>query len=299
MKLSSPARGFKLIELVFTLVIVSVLGLVIYALLVTDTILGAKNTAVNTAHQQARVAMLQMMQDLHSAISLPYLIDSSGSPIAGAGPAAGIAFQEWGRDSTGKEVGPYRVKKDAHIGDTTIHITIPATDAKPSVGQRIILPMYQIEADITKVTGPNSDLTLTLANISGPQLSAEEASAASLTFPVVYPIDTLPVDVTGTATYHINCFLTDRCSYTVVNNGLQWTGPTTKSTFSSLGGDITNPVPFSIPLTAAGALYYRFIAAVNLSTSDLSYSNRNFKSANILLNGQVPMRARLTTYNGQ
>ena len=50
------------------------------------------------------------------------------------------------------------------------------------------------------------------------------------------------------------------------------------------------------PLTPAGALYYRFVAAINLSTADMQYSNRGFKSANILLNGQVPMRARLTTY---
>ena len=60
--------------------------------------------------------------------------------------------------------------------------------------------------------------------------------------------------------------------------------------------DITNPKPFSTPNTPAGALYYRFVAAIDLSTSDLNYSNRGFKSANILLNGQVPLRTRLTTY---
>lgn len=299
MKLSSAKRAYKLVELVFTVAIVSVLGLVLYSLLLTDTVLGAKNTAVNTAHQQARTAMLQMLQDLHGAVSLPYLVDQSGIPVSGAGPAAGIAFQQWGRDANGKEVGPYQIIADASIGETHVHMSIPSADAKPTVGQRIILPMYQIEADITKVQGAKSDLTITLANIYGPQLSAEEASAAGLAFPVVYPIASLPIDISGTDTYHINCFLTDRCAYTVVNNSLQWQGPTTKKAFSTLGGDITNPVPFSIPLTAAGALYYRFIAAINLSTSDLSYSNRNFKSANILLNGQVPMRARLTTYNGQ
>jgi type II secretory pathway pseudopilin PulG len=299
MKLSSDTRGYKLVELVFTVAIVSVLGLVLYSLLVTDTVLGAKNTAVNTAHQQARTAMLQMMQDLHGAVSLPYLIDASGNPVSGAGPAAGIAFQQWGRDSNGKEVGPYQLKKDANTGDNFVKVIIPATDLQPTVGQRLIIPMFQIEGDITAVSGPNGDTKLTLANIYGPQLTAEEASAANLTFPVVYPITTIPIDIDGTATYHINCFLTDRCAYKVVNNSLQWQGPTTKKAFSSLGGDITNPVPFSIPITAAGALYYRFVAAINLSTSDLSYSNRNFKSANILLNGQVPMRARLTTYNGQ
>jgi len=49
-------------------------------------------------------------------------------------------------------------------------------------------------------------------------------------------------------------------------------------------------------LTTAGALYYRFTSAIDLSTADPAYSNRNFKSANIFLNAQVPMKARLVTY---
>jgi hypothetical protein len=63
-----------------------------------------------------------------------------------------------------------------------------------------------------------------------------------------------------------------------------------------MGNDITNATPFSTPLTPAGALYSRFVAAIDLSTSDLHYSNRGYKAANILLNGQVPFKARLTTY---
>jgi hypothetical protein len=104
------------------------------------------------------------------------------------------------------------------------------------------------------------------------------------------------VAITGTSTYTIVCFITDRCSYTVANGNLQWKGPTTKKSFGVLGNDITSPIPFSTPLTPAGALYYRFVAAINLSTADPNYSNRGFKGANIFLNGQVPMKSRLTTY---
>ena len=74
---------------------------------------------------------------------------------------------------------------------------------------------------------------------------------------------------------------------------LQWTN--TQGT-RDIVTDVTNPRPFSIPTTPAGALYYRFVAAIDLSTSDPNYSNRGYKSANILLNGQVPFKARLTTY---
>jgi len=139
----------------------------------------------------------------------------------------------------------------------------------PVVGQRLIVPTHDIEDDITAISGSGTNFTVTLAH-------------------------NLPVAITGT--YTIACFITDRCSYTVASSSLQWRGPTTKKTFAILGSDITTLTPFSTPLTAAGALYYRFVSAINLSTADFNYSNRGFKAANIFLNGQVPMKARLTTY---
>lgn len=107
----------------------------------------------------------------------------------------------------------------------------------------------------------------------------------------------------GPAWGDVVCYITDRCSYDVVlvNAGppaeykLQWTKRSAPPA-RDIVNDITNPRPFSIPTTPAGALYYRFVAAVDLSTSDPKYSRRGYKSANILLNGQVPFKARLTTY---
>ena len=83
-------------------------------------------------------------------------------------------------------------------------------------------------------------------------------------------------------------------------------GPTTKKAFADLGHDITSPTPFTTPNTPAGALYYRFVAAINLCTSDANYDHRGFKSANILLNGQgpnaraingLPMKTQLNSKN--
>jgi type II secretory pathway pseudopilin PulG len=77
MKTCRQDRGFKLIELIFTTAVVGIAGLIVYSILQMGTVLGAKNAAVNTAHQQARTAMLQMVQDLHTAVSLPSLCDST------------------------------------------------------------------------------------------------------------------------------------------------------------------------------------------------------------------------------
>jgi prepilin-type N-terminal cleavage/methylation domain-containing protein len=285
MKIHSQSQGgLTLIELSVTMALVGVLGLIIYSLLNIGTILGAKNTAVNTAHQQARVAMLQMTQDLHAAISLPFLfdVDATGNVVMDAsgvvpaltigpagGPAAGIAFQQWSG-------GPYKIvpKVDPSpaagypAGQKVIHIIVTSGPA-PIVGQRLIVPTHQIEDRISSVSGGNGDLAVTLDN-------------------------NLPVDIRGTASTggDIVCYATDRCWYFIANNALTWHRQGDRVMVT----DITNAKPFSTPSTPAGALYYRFVAAIDLSTADLNYTNRGYKAANILLNGLVPNKGRLTTY---
>jgi prepilin-type N-terminal cleavage/methylation domain-containing protein len=267
MKLSLTTRGFTLIELMFTSMLIGVLGLIIYSLLYTGMVLSAKNTAVNTAHQQARVAMLEMLQNLHSSVLLPALANASGTPYPSPAPtaAAGIAFQQWSS-------GPHKIKSDAAAGQNqiTLSLTTGTGNPTPVVGQHLIVPAYQIEADITAVSGATSNFTVTLGS-------------------------PLPVAITGTSTNagDVVCFITDRCSYTIASNTLRWNW---KGTTRTLASDITNATPFNIPTTPAGALYYSFVAAIDLSTSDGAYSNRGYKSANILLNGQVPIKAQLTTY---
>jgi type II secretory pathway component PulJ len=265
MKLTRKNHGYTIFEMSIASAVFSTLSLTLCTLVNTTTILGAKNAAMNTAHQQARTAMVQMLQDLHSAISLPYLVDTNGNQVSGAGPAAGIAFQQWSS-------GPHKISSDASANQKQITLTLtPNAGPAPSVGQRLLVPTHQIEDDITAVSVNGNTYTLTLAH-------------------------NLPVAVTGTSTYSITGFIADRCSYVVSNGALQWQGPTTKKSFAVLGNDITSPTPFSTPLTPAGALYYRFVSAINLSTADAQYSNRGFKAANIFLNGQVPAKARLATY---
>ncbi len=273
MRLARPngCRAATLLELSIAMGLIGVIGLSIYSMLNLGMILGAKNTAVNTAHQQARVAMLQLVQDLHSAVSLPALTDANSVPIVNPPPntaAAGISFQLWAG-------GPYKICADALATASVVQIQLLAGDAVPQSGERLIVKSHQIEQDITGVADLGSGkYNITLTSPIGAAIQGTESPTY----------------------YNIPCFIADRCSYVVRNGTLEWHGPTVKKAFAVLSHDIISPTPFSVPSTPAGALYYRFVAAIDLSTADTKSTNRGFKSANILLNGQVPMRARLTTY---
>ena len=101
--------------LLWSSAVFSIVGATLYSLVQMSTVLGAKNTAINVAHEQARTAMVQMLQDLHSAISLPYLLDANGNQVGGAGPAAGIGFQQWSS-------GPHKIASD--VATTQNQITL-------------------------------------------------------------------------------------------------------------------------------------------------------------------------------
>lgn len=264
----SRVRGAALIELMVSTTIVLMTGSIIFYILNTGMVLFAKNTAINLAHQQARVAVLTMEADLHSAVSIPQLVDANRNPVAGNGPAAGISFQLYAK-------GPLKVASSAAAGQNQVNVRV--NGYVPKVGQRLCIPTHQIEYDITGVGAGTTDRILTLAS-------------------------NLPVNVAttlydpGTNTniaVNVVCFITDRMHYVVTNGELRYYGPSQPAGGRLLADDITSSTPFSIPLTPAGAQYNRFVAAINLSTADSGSSNRNFKAANMFLNAMVPYRARL------
>jgi hypothetical protein len=261
-------RGSVLIELMVSTTIVVITGSIIFYILNTGMILFAKNTAINMAHQQARVALLTMERDLHSAISIPQLVDANKNAVPGNGPAAGISFQLYAK-------GPLQVASNATVGQNQIEVRV--SGYSPKVGQRLCIPTHQIEYDITGVGAGSTERILTLAS----NLPVEVKTALH------DPATNSMIDV------NVVCFITDRMRYVVSNSELRYYGPTQPPAGRVLANDITSATPFTIPLTPAGAQYNRFVAAINLSTADRNSSNRGFKSANMFLNAMVPYRARL------
>jgi len=189
-------RAVALIELMISTSIVAITGGILYYILNTGMVLFAKNTAINIAHQEARVAVLQMEQDLHSAVSIPTLIDTNKNAVSGSGPAAGISFQLFAG-------GPFQVTPSSTGYPTgQSQITVRTNGYTPAVGQRLIIPTHQIELDITAVGAGATDRTLTLASNLPVAVYTKLGPSGSLQ------------DV------NVTCFITDRVYYMVSGSQL-------------------------------------------------------------------------------
>ncbi|MEA3207277.1 MAG: hypothetical protein QOE70_334 [Chthoniobacter sp.] len=261
--------GLALIELLVATAVMMIVGGLVFYTFNAGLVLFAKNTSVNVAHQQARVAVLNMEQDLHAAISIPQLTDANRNAIVGSGPAPGISFQMFA-------AGPFQVVSTAAAGQN--QITVRVSGYTPKIGQRLCLPLHQIELDVTGVGAGLTDRILTLAsNLPRPVETTLDNAGTSV--PVV-----------------VLCFLSDRNTFVVNNGELRYFKPGGDPAGRMMANDITSTDPFSIPVTPLGAPYNRFVAAINLSTADHSTSNRRFKAANMFLNAMVPYRAKLCYY---
>lgn len=279
-------RGLTLIELMITTVLISALGLIIFSILSIGISLGAKNTAVNTAHQQARRAMAQMTQTLHGAVSLPQLIDADLNPIPSPTPgptpisAAGISFQVWAG-------GPYRITNDTTNAWTGIQANVtgkPFTGGTAPLNQRLIIPGYQIEADIKKT--PSTTGTITLVPLATPSPAPEA----------------VPIKGTGApSNNNVTCFVTSRCYYLVRPSPSDPEHGTLEYHYT----DAATGQPVVVTLaTRVGSTPFSLSGnnvTVQLATEDSTYSNQQkraendgFKSTKILLTETIPVRSQLT-----
>lgn len=152
LKTKSSEAGFSVGEMGVAVGVLGLLGLVFFQVLQSGLTLSAKNTAVNAAHEEARQGVLRLTRDIHASISVPQLRDNgftviSSDPVSGIAPmAAGVSFQNISS-------GPNFVWKDP--GNPSL-IMVKDNPSKPDEGQRLIIPFFGLEEDITKVTASGS-----------------------------------------------------------------------------------------------------------------------------------------------
>jgi hypothetical protein len=170
----SNESGFTVAEMVISTAVMAILGIVFLNVLNSGMILYAKNTAVNSAHEEGRQGVNRFTRDLHAAVSVPqlrnnthnstYSCGSTGAlydcgdpqnttsfavvssvPVNGVAPtAAGVSFQDVVAGS------PDYVWQD---NNNATQIKIKDPGDPPTAGMRLIIPQWSIEDAITKQGG--------------------------------------------------------------------------------------------------------------------------------------------------
>src|SRR5437763_2815050 len=154
----SNENGFTAAEMVVSTAVMAILGIVFLNVLNSGMILYAKNTAVNSAHEEGREGVNRLTRDLHAAVSVPQLRNSthdanytvassftvvSSAPVNGAAPtAAGVSFQDVVAGS------PDYIWQDPNNANL---IMIKDPGDPPTAGMRLIIPFWGVEDDINKV----------------------------------------------------------------------------------------------------------------------------------------------------
>jgi hypothetical protein len=319
-KLSEAA--FTVAEMGVAVGVLGLLGLVFFQVLQSGLTLSAKNTAVNSAHEEARKGILRLTRDLHASVSVPQLrdtslavISSTPSPSAspGATPptAAGVSFQN-------VAYGPNYIFQDPNGSNGLIMIKDGAI--QPSQGMRLIVPAWGMEDDIVKVTGAQTtghSNVWTTGNIetgikNSPQYAGISYAITYYTKRVMYLVQNgnyvadsqgdfilssgQYVQVTpGTGQYHyengeLHYYIQESTS---TNQSVQgtpiWRDKATVARF------LSSPNPFSVPLNRSGGSNNKYVQ-VKISARDPKSSNRGYIATSSLLDTQIDYRSRLTVY---
>lgn len=282
---SQKEQGYTLADIMVATALVTVVGLIGFYALNSGTILYAKNTAENLAHDSNRIAVNRLLHDIHEAVSIPQLghIDTrtpgsytapagswvpSGTSVTfyaetGTGPAAGVAFQQMGSpgDPNG---GPFEILNDP--GNPELIQITSGPNHTPQVGMRLIFPYYNMEDTIAKATSNgNNHFNIWTQNALETRFKKKKDSGTNIVY------------------------YTSRWAYAVEGNELHLYSsappPTGMHWPVTVARNIVSATPFSQTTT-------QYIG-VNLTTQDNHYSNRGFKAVNTLLAGTVPYRAQL------
>jgi hypothetical protein len=324
---SRKLAGFTLAEMAVAAACFALAGGMVFEALNIGTIMAAKNYSVNSAHEETRKGVNRLLRDIHASVSVPYLIDSSfnavtSQPVDGSGNptgTTGVVFLLIG-------LGPNWVWQDPAA--TTL-IMIYDNGNVPIAGQRLIVPLFDVEEDITKaVTAATSGHTNVFlqcgdeTNILSKQNSNGQANAKAA--PQYVDNSHRNNNTAYAITYY-----TDKVAYIVQNQQLKlyylrylganssgangtwtWVSPTPKDGNSTnmtpsnwdtngvvVARNITTSTPFSIPLNSSGTADNRYVQ-VNLAALEPKYSNRGFQATSSLVNAAIPYRSRLCSYQG-
>jgi hypothetical protein len=333
-QLNSCEAAFTSAEMVVATGVMAILGIVVFNVLNSGLILYAKNTAVNSAHEEAREGINRLTRDIHAAVSVPQLRNGThdtnytvtgsytvvvSTPVNGVAPTApGVSFQDVVAGS------PDYVWQDPNNANL---ILIKDPGDVPSPGMRLIVPFWGIEDDIYKVT--SSTTTSGHSNVF--LINGGDVTVAG-------NARKFGQNKSGFASPYAITYYTERMLYVVENgtyiadsqgswisSGGQYVAYTSgtmqryryengqlnlyKQRYTGTGNTgylywgfvatvahyISTPQPFYVPLNSGGSADTRYVG-VNLTARDPSSSNRGYLATASLLNTQIDYRSRICLY---
>jgi hypothetical protein len=322
--------GFTAAEMVVSTMVMAILGIVFLNVLNSGMILYAKNTAVNSAHEEAREGINRLTRDIHAAVSVPQLRNNttdanytvassysvvSSTPVGGVAPtAAGVSFQNVVSGS------PDFVWKDP--GNANM-IMINDNPNQPSSGMRLIVPFWGIEDDIQKVTGSSGNAKKSNVFLAGggettvvtkapAYLSGDAYALTYYTERMLYVVEggTYIADSQGPwilsggsyVAYTSGAMQRYRFEGGLLNVYRQRNSGNNNGNgyfywqfLSTVGRYISSPQPFYVPLNSGGSPDTRYVG-VKLSARDPKSSNRGYLATAALLDTKIDYRSRICLY---
>jgi hypothetical protein len=315
-------RAFTVAEMAVAVGVLGLLGLVFFQVLQSGLTLSAKNTAVNTAHEEAREGVQRMTRDLHASVSVPQLRDTSfnvvdstlspsASPSATPPTAAGVSFQNIVAGS------PDFVWQDP--GNANMIMIKDGAD-QPVPGMRLIIPAWGMEDDIAKVSAAgtaNHSNVFTLQALEASVRNAKTFGGTSYaityyTNRVMYLVKNgnFVADAKGDHNLVSGQYVKvapGTGQYRYENGELHYYQQRSTSTNPSVAGTLywkdvatvarflSNPKPFSVPLNRYGGPDNKYIK-VQMSARDPKSTNRGYIATASLLDTQIDYRSRLTVF---
>lgn len=324
--------GFTAVEMVVSAMVMAILGIVFLNVLNSGMILYAKNTAVNSAHEEAREGINRLTRDIHAAVSVPQLRNSttdanhtvagsfatvSSTPVGGVAPtAAGISFQNVVSGS------PDFVWKDPSDGTK---IMVKDNPSPPTAGMRLVVPFWGIEDDISKITPTSGNAVPGHTNVflaGGGESTIVSKAPTYLSgdaYAITYYTERMLYVVEG-GTYIADSqgpWILSGGQYVAYTSGAmqryrfeggelrlykqRYSSPSGQSGYfywsyvSTLARFISSAQPFYIPLNSGGSPDTRYVG-VKLSARDPSTSNRGYLATAALLDTQIDYRSRICLY---
>lgn len=146
--------AFSLIELVFAIAILSMVGAAYVLVNNFCSNIYARTMAVTASHVEARSGIERLLKEIHSNIAGPQPVQvevKHGKRVlkdAFGDAAQGFALQM-------RVGGPFQVVSDTSKGGTTITVDVGGAGIVPTPNQMILVPSYGIEKFIASVGTPN------------------------------------------------------------------------------------------------------------------------------------------------